>query len=88
LRPGRRLGEQLKLNVVRVAEDEHGGPWYRVRRRDRGMGDCGVRQARRPGVEFSTAADSERQVVQAGAGLVERVLVAVRRARRGALPPQ
>ncbi len=41
------------------------------------MGDCGVRQARRPGVELSTAADSERQVVQAGPGLVERVLSGV-----------
>ena len=41
------------------------------------MDDCGVRQPRRPGAGFRAAGDSERQVVQAGASLVERVLAAV-----------
>ena len=39
--------------------------------------DCGVRQPRRPGVEFRAVGDSERQVVQASPRLVERVLAAV-----------
>jgi hypothetical protein len=76
-RLGRRLGEQLELNVVRVAEDEHRSTRYGVRRRDGGMDDCGVRRPRRPGVEFRAAGDSECQVVQAGARLVECVLAAV-----------
>jgi hypothetical protein len=56
---GRRLGEHLELNVVRVAEDEYRSTRYGVRRRDRGMDDRGVRQPRRPRVEFSAAGDSE-----------------------------
>ena len=41
------------------------------------MDDTGVRQPRRPGVEFPAVRDSERQMVQAGARLVERVLAPV-----------
>ena len=76
LREGR-PGEQFELNIVRVAEDEHGSARYGVRRRDRGMDHCGVRQPRRPGLEFLAVRDGEGQVIQAGARLVERVLAAV-----------
>jgi hypothetical protein len=41
------------------------------------MDDRGVLQSRRPGVEFRAAGDSECQVVQAGARLVECFLTAV-----------
>ena len=71
---GRRLGEQFDLNVVRVAEDEHGSARYGVRRRNRGMDHRGVRQPRRPGLEFPAVRDGEGQVIQAGARLVERVM--------------
>ncbi len=50
---------------------------YGVRRRDRGMDHCGIRQPRRPGLEFRAVRDGECQVIQAGARLVERVLAAV-----------
>ena len=55
----------------------HGSARYGVRRRDRGMDDSGVGQRRRPGVEFLAVRDGERQVVQAGPRLVERVLAPV-----------
>ena len=67
----------MELNVVRVAEDEHGSARYRVRRRDRGMYHCGVRQPRRPGIEFLVVRDGKGQVIQADALLVERALTAV-----------
>jgi|SRR5450755_3083246 hypothetical protein len=41
------------------------------------MDGSGVCQPRRPGVEFLAVRDSERQMVQAGARLVERVLTPV-----------
>ena len=62
-----RLSEQFELNVVRVAEDEYGSARYGVRRRDRGMDHRGVREPRRPGVEFPAVRDGEGQVIQAGA---------------------
>ena len=74
---GRRLGEHLELSVVRVAEDEYRSTRYGVRRRDRGMDDRGVCQPRRPGVEFSAAADRECQVVPGGVRFAECVLAAV-----------
>jgi hypothetical protein len=65
---------KVGLNVVGVAADEHPRARYGVRRRERGMDDCGVRQPRRPGVEFLTVRDSERQMVQARGRFVEHVL--------------
>src|ERR1022692_2864306 len=41
------------------------------------MDDGGVCQPRRPGVKFLAVRDGERQVIQAGARLVERVLAAM-----------
>ena len=41
------------------------------------MDDGGLCQPRRPGVKFLTVRDGERQVIQAGAGFVERVLAAM-----------
>ena len=71
------FGRQLGLNAVRVEEYGHGGTRYRVRGRDRGADDCGVRWPRRLRIEVLPARDSERQVVRAGPALVERVLAAV-----------
>jgi hypothetical protein len=41
------------------------------------MGDLGIPQPCYPGVEFLTVRDPERQVIQAGARLIERVLAAM-----------
>jgi hypothetical protein len=41
------------------------------------MGDLGIPQPCDPGVEFLTVGNSERQVVQAGTHLIERLLAAV-----------
>lgn len=46
------IGEQLQLNVVRIAEHQDGGAWDGVGRRDRRVDDRGGFQSRLPGIEF------------------------------------
>jgi hypothetical protein len=65
------IREELKLDVVRIAEHEHERPLDRVGRRDRRRRDACTIQSKCPRVELVTVPHGEREVVESGSGLVE-----------------
>ena len=67
-----RVEEQLELDVVRIAEDEHRGAGDRIRRRDRRERDARLGEASSPRVELVAVLHCEREMVETGARLVER----------------
>jgi hypothetical protein len=68
----RRVEEELKLDVVGVAENQHGRTRHGVGRRDRGVSHRSGRQPVGPGIEFRPAGHRKRQVVQSRVRFVER----------------